>query len=72
MKSDTSITSAEPTTAPSTSFTDFTLAQLNCAALRSRIALNQIEAATVALSAGMVTPEQALLILAECGIEISS
>jgi hypothetical protein len=67
------IKEAEPTTAaPSSGFTDFILAQLKCAALRSKIISNQIEFATVALSAGMITAEQAILVLAETGLEISS
>jgi hypothetical protein len=71
--SPTNITSAitvEPTT-PSTAFTDFILAQLNWAALRSKIT-NQIETAITALRAGLITPEMALLVLTECGLEISS
>jgi hypothetical protein len=72
--SPTNITSAitvEPTT-PSTAFTDFILAQLNWAALRSKIITNQIETAITALRAGLITPEMALLVLTECGLEISS
>jgi hypothetical protein len=57
----------EPTTAPSTAFADFILAQIRCAALRSKITCNQLEAAATALSAGMISPEMALLILHETG-----
>ena len=39
----------EATTAPSRSFTSFILAQLNCAALRSKIITNEIEATATAL-----------------------
>jgi len=59
-------------TAPSTAFTDFILRQLRCAALRSKIVTNQLEAAATALSAGMISPEMAILVLAECGVEVSS
>ena len=64
---DINTTSAEATTAPSTAFVDFLLQQFRCAALRSKIVTNQIEAATVALSAGMISAEAALLILHETG-----
>jgi hypothetical protein len=67
------ISSAETTsTEVPRDFTDFTLGQLRCAALRSKIVANQIEAASAALSAGIISPEQAILILAECGVEVSS
>jgi hypothetical protein len=62
--------SVSTTAAPSSAFTDFVLAQLNYAALRSKITINQIETATVALSGGLITAEQAILILAECRLEI--
>jgi hypothetical protein len=63
----------EPATAePSSAFTSFILAQLNCAALRSKIITNQIETATVALSGGLISAEQAILILAECRLEIGA
>jgi hypothetical protein len=64
--------SVATTAAPSSAFTNFILAQLNYAALRSKITTNQIETATVALSGGLISAEQALLILAELEIEISS
>lgn len=57
----------EPTTAPSTAFTDFVLRQLRCAKLRGQITVNQIEMAATVLSAGMISAEAALLILAETG-----
>ena len=63
---------AEPTTAPSTAFNDFLLRQLRCAKLRAQITVNQIEMTATALSAGMISPEIAILILAECGVEVSS
>jgi hypothetical protein len=65
-------TLTEPMTEPSSGFTSFILAQLNCAVLRSKIITNQIEATITALSAGMITPETAILILTECGVEVSS
>jgi hypothetical protein len=73
MNSPETITEATTaTTAPNTAFTDFILGQLRCAALRSKIVTNQIEAAATALSVGMITPEAAILILAETGVEVSS
>jgi hypothetical protein len=65
---------SEPTTVePSSSnFTAFVLAQIGCAKLRAEITVNQIEMAATALSAGMISPEAALLILAECGLEIGA
>lgn len=57
-------------TTESSTFTAFLLAQLNCASLRSKIVTNQIEAATVALSAGLILPETAILILAETGLSL--
>ena len=68
----TTSSTTEATTAPSTAFADFILRQLRCAALRSKIITNQIEAATVALSGGLISSEAAILILAETGIEVSS
>lgn len=63
----------EPTTVePSSAFTSFILAQLNYAALRSKIITNQIETAAGALAAGMISPEMAILILAECRLEIGA
>jgi hypothetical protein len=59
-------------TSPPSAFVEFLLAQFRCAALRSKLITNQIEAATVALSAGIITPETALLILHETGVEVSS
>ena len=65
------IYSGTSTTASST-FTAFVLTQLRCAQLKAEIVVNQIEAATAALSAGMITAEQAILILAETSIEVVS
>ncbi len=59
---------AEPTTVPSTSFADFILGQIRCAALRSKIVANQLEVAATALSAGLIAPETALLVLHETGL----
>jgi hypothetical protein len=65
-----------PTVQPRSSaraFTDFVLKQIHCAALRSKIVTNQLEAATTALNAGLISPEAAILILAEAGlVEVSS
>ena len=63
----------EPTTvAPSSSFTAFALEQIRCAKLRAQMIVNQCEMAITALSAGLITPEAAILILAETGVEVSS
>jgi hypothetical protein len=72
MISTTNLSSTEPTTAPSASFVDFVLAQIRCAKLRAELTVNQCEMAIVALSAGMISPEMAILILTECGVEVSS
>jgi hypothetical protein len=66
------ITSEPATAAPSSAIADFVLQQIHCAALRSRIVTNQLEAATTALNAGLISPEAAILILAETGVEVSS
>jgi hypothetical protein len=66
---------APTTVEPSSAFTDFILAHLNCIALRFKIITNEIEATAAALSAGLISPEAALLILAETGLaldEVSS
>jgi hypothetical protein len=65
-------TLTEPTTEPSSGFTSVILAQLNCAVLRSKIITNQLEATIAALSAGLISPEMAMLMLAETGVEVSS
>jgi len=72
---DTNTTNANATTAPSTSFADFILAQIRCAKLRAELTVNQCEMAITALSGGLISAEQAILILAECGLpldEVSS
>jgi hypothetical protein len=60
------------TTEASSAFTQFILRQIGCAKLRAELVVNQIEAAETALSGGMISAEQAILILAECRIEVSS
>jgi hypothetical protein len=62
----------ETTTAPSTAFTAFVLGQIRVAKLRAELAANQADMAITALSGGVISPEQAILILAECGVEVSS
>jgi hypothetical protein len=69
---DTNTTSTEATTVPSSGFADFILQQRHIKKLRAQITLNQIEAAAVALSAGTISAEAALLILAETGISVPS
>jgi hypothetical protein len=66
---------AEIGTAASSTFTAFVLAQLRCTQLKAEIVVNQIEAATVALNAKIITPEVALLLMHEAGlplVEVSS
>jgi hypothetical protein len=63
----------EPTTnEPSSAFADFVLKQIGCAKLRAEITVNQTEMALTALSGGLITAEQAILILHETGVEVSS
>jgi hypothetical protein len=63
----------EPTTVePSSGFVDFILHRLHVAALRAKIVANEIEATATALSGGLISPEAAILILAETGIEVMS
>jgi len=45
---------------------DYLLAELRCAGLRARIWQADIEAVGLALKAGLIAPEQALGLLAEC------
>ena len=52
---------------PSSGFVDFLLAQFRVARLRAQIVSNELETMSVALSAGLVTPETALLHLHEIG-----
>jgi hypothetical protein len=61
----------EPTTAaPSSGFADFILHRLRVATLRAKIVANEIEATATALRGGLISPEAAILILTECGLEI--
>jgi hypothetical protein len=62
-----------PTALPSSSsFTAFLIGQIECAKLRAEITINQCDMAVTALSGGLISPEAALLILHEAGLEISS
>jgi hypothetical protein len=54
-------------TEASSAFVAFLLARFRVAALRTKIVANEIEATATALSAGIVTPEAALLHLQESG-----
>jgi hypothetical protein len=72
-----SSTTASPALAgeASSAFTHFVLRQIGCAKLRAELVANQADMAITALSAGLITPEMALLVLAECGLplgEVSS
>jgi hypothetical protein len=65
----------EPTTASGAAFTDFILAQIRIAKTRAELTVTQADMAITALSAGLITPEPAILVLAECGLpldEVSS
>jgi hypothetical protein len=54
-------------TTTSSAFVDFLSAQFRVAELRARIVTNEIRAMATALSAGLVTPETALLHLHQSG-----
>jgi hypothetical protein len=45
---------------------DYLLAELRCASLRARLWQADIDAVRLALKAGLVEPEQALELLADC------
>ena len=67
--SSTALTSPTET---SSAFTQFVLRQIECAKLRSQLVVNQADMALAALSGGLISPEQAILILTECGVEVAS
>ena len=69
----TAITPEPTTAAPSGGFTDFILHRLHVAALRAKIVANEIETTATALSAGLISPEAAILHLHQFGlVEVSS
>jgi len=45
---------------------DYLLAELRCAAIRARLWQADIDAVGLALKVGLITPEQALGLLADC------
>jgi hypothetical protein len=45
---------------------DYLIAELRCASLRARLQVHDIDALAMALKAGLVEPEQALELLADC------
>jgi hypothetical protein len=45
---------------------DYLLAELRCASLRARLAQADIDAVGLALRGGLIEPEQALELLADC------
>ena len=55
----------------STAFTAFVLGQIRITKLRAELVANQAEMAMIALSDGLISPEMAVLVLAETGLEIS-
>jgi hypothetical protein len=46
---------------------DYLLAELRCASLRARLVQADIEAVGVALKGGLVSPDEALELLGDCG-----
>jgi hypothetical protein len=46
---------------------DYLIAELRCASLRARLWQADIDAVGLALKGGMISPEQALGFLADCG-----
>ena len=52
---------------PSSGFITFLLGQIRCAELRARIVANELKATAVALNAGLISVEAALLHLNETG-----
>jgi hypothetical protein len=46
---------------------DYVLAELRCAVMRARLWQADIEAVGIALRSGLIDPDQALELLAECG-----
>jgi hypothetical protein len=65
-------TVASTTVAPSSGFTAFVIGQIRCAKLRAEITVNQCDVAITSLSAGLISPEAAILIVAETGVELAS
>jgi hypothetical protein len=47
---------------------DYLLAELRCASLRAQLALADIDATRLALEGGLITPEQAVELLANCDL----
>jgi hypothetical protein len=47
---------------------DYLLAELRCASLRAQLALADIEAIRLALEGGLIPPEQAVELLADCDL----
>jgi hypothetical protein len=47
-------------------YTEYVLAELRCAALRTRLAQADIDAVGVALRGGLITTDQAIEILGDC------
>jgi hypothetical protein len=45
---------------------DYLLAELRCASIRARLWVTDIEAIGAALKVGLVTPDQAVELLADC------
>ena len=46
--------------------TDYLLAELRCASLRARLLASDFDAIGLALKGGLVTPDQALSLVADC------
>jgi hypothetical protein len=48
-------------------FKNYLLAELRCAGLRARLLQSDIDAIGIALKGGLITPDQALVLLYDCG-----
>jgi hypothetical protein len=53
---------------PPMNYTDYLLAELRCAALRARILASDVDAIGLALKNGLVTPDQAVDLMADSGV----
>jgi hypothetical protein len=60
-------TTTGPQAAPPRDFTDYILAEMRVATLRARILQADLEAVGIALKYKMISPDQALALLHDCG-----
>jgi hypothetical protein len=67
------ISSTTESSNASAAFTAFVLGQIRLTKLRAELVVNQADMAHAALAGGLISPEMALLVMTECGIdEVSS